>query len=258
MLESCDLNDFGERLRVAEAMPALESLACFGDACGSLAKAARGHPVVRKVSVDMSDPLDDDDGDGNAHDWWRAAASMPQLAEFSLSFKPTSFCEAEDQGDAGARARLAIIVNCLEEAPQLARLRIFTDFQLPAHLVLAKLGPAAGGHLESLELWGALLPAAPADAPRAFHALPLFFPRLADLSLSLAAPDATQDRGAAMAAAALAMLRPLDALLPRCPALSAVKVTPVMAALYDRSHFQCVAECVKSAARRPPRQGRGL
>ena len=253
MLESCDVYDFGAPPTLAEAMPQLESPTCFGDGFGGLAGAALGHPVLRKVSVDMSDSLDDDDN-GDAQDWWRAVSSLPQLADLSFAFKATSFCEVADQGAAGARERLAIMAGCLQECPLVARLRIFTDFQLPAHRVLAKLGAAAGANLRTLKLASAVLPASPTEAARAFDALPLHFPRLAELSLAVAVPDETEDRGAGAAAAALAMLRPLDALLPRCPALSAVTVTPVVTSPCGRSHFKCVAECCE--ALRPPTPAR--
>lgn len=121
-------------------------------------------------------------------------------------------------------ARLGCMANWLRPCSQLARLELDSELDSHVHEVIAMLGAAVGPQLQYLSLGRPLLPASPAEAARTLYALPLCFPNLGEPELSVRGPTETSGGGDLFGGAALALLQPLDVLLPRCHALSSFYV----------------------------------
>ena len=90
------------------------------------------------------------------------------------------------------------------------------------------MGAALGGNrLESLSIGPVELLGTPADAERTLFALPLSFPRLRSLTISLQMNRPTPLKDTTPSPCGLkllAPLKPLDELLPCCPALQLLRV----------------------------------
>lgn len=215
----------GDTLDLAVSAPRLVELTCSGSICCGFANASAGHTALRELLLELECVIEGAD----VREWGPVLGQLPQLSSLMLNFDESIFGDGPAGDVGGAGSRLALLAEWLRPCTQLARLKLDAEFEPPLHQVLAAVGAAVGESLVSLELGHALLPASPADAARAFYALPLHYPRLKQLSVlvectSGESADAADAHVAADAASLLALLRPLDVLLPACSALSALEL----------------------------------
>lgn len=102
-----------------------------------------------------------------------------------------------------------------------SRAQICARFDTPLHDLMAALGAWLGKRLRSLAIERTSVPLDPAEAAMVFHLLPACYPGLETLELRLETSGA---RDECVEASMLAMLQPLQALVPHCRALKALTV----------------------------------
>lgn len=214
MCDSYLHDDFGP---LAAAFPRLAALRRHGGlACPGWIDAAVGHPALRALELDLRDQYYDmhqiETGEALAEvkGWLELTAGLPALSSLTLAIDVSFF--QEPQGPPDAAAGLPHALSFLQGATQLTRLDLTAELGLPLHYVLACLGQYLGGRLRSLRVAGATLP----ESSAAFQLFPLpgSLPELA--ALTLAAPP--------VEALVMALLQPLGALLPQCPALKTLRL----------------------------------
>ena len=218
------------RFTLNAAMPRLEALHC-GRRCRGAIAAVAGHPSLREVWLDVMDCVEPD----VAHDKLAGLKRLPRLSALKLRidqscFKASGSSDDEDEdscrddNDEGpAPDGCTCMLRTLEHLRRCARLtslELDTRFELPAPQALSLVGAALGDRLESLSIRGMELARSPADAARTLRALPLAFPRLTSLTLSLFIKDwSSKDNASSPTVRSLlALFRPLDQLLPRAAA----------------------------------------
>ena len=173
------------------AMLRLEALHCVSRCPGALAAAA-GHPSLREVWLD----IDVTTGPDESQDMLAGLKRLPRLSALKLHIEPYCFHASDDEDEdsdwdefnvpaPGGSTCMLRTLEHLQRCEHLTSLELDAPFELCAHQALAVVGAALGYLLESLSVGPVLLASSPADAERTLFALPLAFPRLASLTLSL-------------------------------------------------------------------------
>ena len=192
--------------------------------------AAAGHPSLREVWLDVKGEAEPNE----ARSMLKALKRLPLLSALKLCIDVSCFDDIdssdddsdEDDNDEvvvpppdGSTCMLRTLEH-LQHCARLTSLELDTRFELPAPQALSLVGAALGDRLESLSIRGMELARSPADAARTLRALPLAFPRLTSLTLSLFIKDwSSKDNASSPTVRSLlALFRPLDQLLPRAAA----------------------------------------
>ena len=157
--------------------------------------------------------------------WLSAIPSLPALSILHLYLNP-AFLRGEpvDRTDASTTmSQVLLVCGCLTHCRCLWHLGLTVPSEelLHAPELLAAVGAAIGGRLQSLSLCYPQLPPARDAAARVMHTVVACFPRMEELSLQMCLWEATSG---AKALLLRELLRALPTLAPLCPALRQVRV----------------------------------
>lgn len=212
-------------LRLARCAPQLRVLECDRSSSDTCNELTLGHPLLRELSVTLPSEEYDCKQDG---DLMRTITELPSLAELHLDISPTGWDEerspyshVRNERLPDGMARPLRLAQQLAPCTQLTKLHIGARSGTPLHDLMATLGAWLGKRLRSLTIERINVPLDPAEAAMVFYLLPACYPGLETLVLDLETQGASDE---CVEALMLAMLQPLQVLLPQCRALQGLKV----------------------------------